>query len=402
MKRILTRTIWVLGLISLFTDMASEMLYPVMPLYLRSIGFSVVLIGVLEGVAEATAGLSKGYFGQRSDLMGKRAPFVQWGYALSAVSKPMMALFVAPLWVFFSRTVDRLGKGIRTAARDAMLSDASTPDTKGAVFGFHRSMDTLGAAIGPALALVFLYFHPKDYVPLFFIAFIPGVIAVALSFTLRDRSGSPIAHVKKTGFLSFLGYWKVAPAAYRKLVIGLLLFALFNSSDMFLLLGTKSAGLSDTATIGVYIFYNLVFALAAFPLGLLADRIGLKRIFLFGLALFTMVYFGMAQAPSTFDKAGMIGFGALFLLYGLYAAATDGISKAWVMNVVRREDSATAIGFLVGFQSLCALVASSLTGVLWYAFGAQVAFVTTALVTVLVLCYMMIAVPAPVRSGQKG
>ncbi|MCB0757207.1 MAG: MFS transporter [Flavobacteriales bacterium] len=395
MKHILTRTVWALGLISLFTDMASEMLYPVMPLYLSSIGFSVVLIGVLEGVAEATAGLSKGWFGQRSDLLGKRAPFVQWGYALSVVSKPMMALFVAPLWVFFARTVDRLGKGIRTAARDAMLSDASTPASKGTVFGFHRGMDTLGAAIGPALALVFLYFHPDDYVPLFFIAFIPGAIAIALSLTLRDRSASPTASVREAGFLSFLGYWKVAPVPYRKLVIGLLLFALFNSSDMFLLLGAKSAGMSDSATIGAYIFYNLVFALAAFPLGLLADRIGLKKIFLLGLVLFAIVYFGMAQLSAAFGEVGMIGYGALFLLYGLYAAATDGISKAWVVNVARREDSATAIGFLAGLQSLCALVASSLTGLLWYAFGARYAFLATAIVTVMVVAYVAVVVPAP-------
>ena len=395
MKHILTRTVWALGLISLFTDMASEMLYPVMPLYLSSIGFSVVLIGVLEGVAAATAGLSKGWFGQRSDLLGKRAPFVQWGYALSAVSKPMMALFVAPLWVFFARTVDRLGKGIRTAARDAMLSDASTPASKGTVFGFHRGMDTLGAAIGPALALVFLYFHPDDYVPLFFIAFIPGAIAIALSLTLRDRSASPTASVREAGFLSFLGYWKVAPVPYRKLVIGLLLFALFNSSDMFLLLGAKSAGMSDSATIGAYIFYNLVFALAAFPLGLLADRIGLKKIFLLGLVLFAIVYFGMAQLSAAFGEVGMIGYGALFLLYGLYAAATDGISKAWVVNVARREDSATAIGFLAGLQSLCALVASSLTGLLWYAFGARYAFLATAIVTVMVVAYVAVVVPAP-------
>jgi MFS family permease len=387
--KILTRTIWALGLISLFTDTASEMLYPVMPLYLRHIGFSVILIGVLEGVAEATAGLSKGYFGKRSDLMGKRAPFVQWGYALSAVSKPMLALFIAPLWVFFSRTVDRLGKGIRTGARDAMLNDASTPATKGTVFGFHRGMDTLGAAIGPALALVFLHFHPDDYLPLFFIAFIPGVLAVIVSLTLRDRAPKPKANATYGGFLSFLGYWKTAPAAYRKLVIGLLFFALFNSTDMFLILRAKTAGLSDTGTIGVYIFYNLVYALSSLPLGMLADRIGLKRIFLIGIALFAAVYFGMAH------EAGLIWYGALFLLYGLYAAATEGISKAWIVNVVRREDSATAIGFFAGFQSLCALLASSLTGLVWYAFGAQVAFIATGGMAVLVLVYMVWMVPAP-------
>lgn len=391
----LTRTVWALSLISLFTDTASEMLYPVMPLYLRHIGFSVMLIGVLEGVAEATAGLSKGYFGKRSDLMGKRAPFVQWGYALSAVSKPMMALFILPVWVFFARTVDRLGKGIRTGARDAMLNDASTPATKGTVFGFHRSMDTLGAAIGPALALIFLYFHPDSYRQLFFIAFIPGLIAVALTLTLRERAPKPKASSAKGGFLSFLGYWKTAPAPYRKLVIGLLFFALFNSTDMFLILRAKTAGLSDSGTIGVYIFYNLVYALAALPLGMLADRIGLKRIFLVGVALFATVYFGMAH------EAGLIWYGALFLLYGLYAAATEGISKAWIVTVVDPSDGATAIGFFAGFQSLCALLASSLTGLVWYAFGPQVAFIATGGMAVLVLVYMTVWVPPAFATRER-
>lgn len=153
--KVITRTVWVLSLVSLFTDTASEMLYPVMPIYLKTIGFSIVLIGVLEGFAEALAGLSKGYFGQLSDNSGKRVPFVQLGYALSTISKPMMAIFTFPLWIFFARAIDRLGKGIRTGARDAILSDEATPQTKGKIFGFHRSMDTLGAVIGPALALLY-------------------------------------------------------------------------------------------------------------------------------------------------------------------------------------------------------------------------------------------------------
>ena len=148
-------------MVSLLTDTASEMLYPIMPIYLKSIGFSIILIGVLEGIAEATAGLSKGYFGKLSDLSGKRVPFVQFGYALSAVSKPMMAIFTFPIWIFLARTIDRIGKGIRTGARDAILSDEATPATKGKVFGFHRSMDTLGAVLGPLLALLYLYFYPS-------------------------------------------------------------------------------------------------------------------------------------------------------------------------------------------------------------------------------------------------
>ncbi|HMY47773.1 MAG TPA: MFS transporter, partial [Leptospiraceae bacterium] len=154
---ILTRPIILLSLVSLFTDIASEMLYPVMPIYLGSIGFSVFYIGVLEGFAEATAGLSKGYFGNLSDAIGRRLPFVRGGYALSAISKPMMAVSVFPGWIFLSRTVDRLGKGIRTAARDAMLSDASAPEHRGRVFGFHRALDTTGALLGPVLSLTFLY-----------------------------------------------------------------------------------------------------------------------------------------------------------------------------------------------------------------------------------------------------
>ena len=352
--KFLTRTIWILSFISLMTDVASEMLYPVMPIYLRSIGFSVMLIGILEGVAEATAGLSKGYFGKLSDHTGKRAPFVRLGYSLSAVSKPMMAVLVYPLWIFFARTIDRLGKGIRTGARDAMLSDQATPATKGRVFGFHRSMDTLGAVMGPALALLFLYFYPGRYKTLFLLAFIPGVLAIVLTIFLKDKRTQPKENKTPLSIFSFLHYWKSSPAAYRRLVTGLLIFTLFNSSDVFLLLKVKQAGLDDTMTIGVYIFYNLVFALAAFPLGVIADRIGLKKIFLAGLLLFAMVYAGMTMPGS------MYWYGLLFLIYGLYAAATEGISKAWISNISNKADTATAIGTYTGFQSICTMLNISL------------------------------------------
>src|SRR6476469_848472 len=173
--KIINRTVWLLSLVSLFADMASEMLYPVVPVYLKEIGFSVFLIGLLEGVAEFTAGISKGYFGRQSDARGERMPFVRWGYFLSAASKPMMALFIQPLWIFFARTTDRLGKGLRTAPRDALLSQAATPQTKARVFAFHRSLDTLGAVLGPIAALLYLHFFPQRYRPLFFYAFIPGL-----------------------------------------------------------------------------------------------------------------------------------------------------------------------------------------------------------------------------------
>ncbi len=379
----ITRTVWILSLVSLFTDMASEMLYPIMPIYLKSIGFSILLIGILEGLVEAVAGLSKGYFGQLSDSKAKRAPFVQLGYSLSAISKPMMAFFVYPLWIFFVRTTDRLGKGIRTGARDAMLSAETNRANKGKVFGFHRSMDTFGAVLGPALALGYLYFYPEDYINLFYIAFIPGVLAVVASFLLKDKKVVISSEKKKIRFFSFINYWNQSPSEYRKVVLGLLFFALFNSSDVFLLLKAKDAGLDDTWVIGIYIFYNLIYALTAYPLGSLADKIGLKKMFLFGLVIFSLVYFGMGLTTNLYAII------ALFFGYGIYAAATEGISKAWITNISKEENTATAVGTYTAFQSIIAMVASVIAGLLWFYFGASVTFIVTAFVTIAVIIYFL-------------
>lgn len=379
----ITRTVWILSLVSLFTDTASEMLFPIMPIYLKSIGFSILLIGVLEGVAEATAGLSKGYFGKLSDTSGRRVPFVQLGYTLSAISKPMMAILTFPIWIFFARTIDRFGKGIRTGARDAILSDEATPQTKGKVFGFHRSMDTLGAVLGPSLALLYLYYYPEDYKTLFLLAFIPGLLAVFSTFYIKTNQIKEYKVKVKTPFFSFLNYWKVSPTEYRKVVIGLLIFTLFNSSDVFLLLQVKQAGLDDTMVIGVYIFYNLIYALFAFPIGIIADNLGLKTVFIIGLALFATVYFGMAINTNLYFFFG------LFFLYGIYASATEGISKAWISNISDKKDTATAIGTFSGLQSICTMLASSLTGLIWFQFGAKTAFIMTATVTLIVIAYFL-------------
>ncbi|MEI8114453.1 MAG: MFS transporter [Bacteroidia bacterium] len=381
--KIITRTVWILSLISLFTDTASEMLYPIMPIFLKSIGFSVVLIGILEGIAEATAGLGKGYFGKLSDNSGKRAPFIQLGYSLSAISKPMMALFVFPVWIFFARTLDRLGKGLRTGARDAMLSDEATPQTKGKVFGFHRSADTFGAVLGPVTALVYLYFRPNDYKTLFLIAFLPGLAAIFSTFLIKDKKHEqPLVKVS-TPFFSFLKYWKQSSPIYRKVVIGLLVFALFNSSDMLLLLKVKQSGMPDTNVIAIYIFYNLIYALSAFPMGIIGDRFNLKAVFISGLALFAVVYFGMALSSSSTVYL------MLFFLYGLYAAATEGIAKAWISNITDPKDTSTAIGSFAGFQSIAALFASSFAGLIWFNFGAEAAFFSTSVVTVGVIVYFV-------------
>lgn len=329
--------------------MASEMLYPVMPLYLKHIGYTALFIGILEGIAESVAGLSKSYFGKLSDATGKRLPFVQLGYALSAISKPMLALFIYPWWIFLSRTIDRLGKGIRTGARDALLSDECTKENKARVFGFHRSLDTLGAVFGPAIALIFLYFYPDDYNTLFLIAFLPGLLAIVATFLIREKKKLVVAPINpkqtKVSFFAFASYWKKSSPQYKKLVTGLLIFALFNSSDVFLLLKMKESGLSDTDVIGVYIFYNLVFALLAYPIGILADRIGLKKIFITGLFVFAAVYIGFA-----FNNTMPVFF-FLFFMYGLYAAATEGISKAWISNIVDKKKQPLPLERTLAFKA---------------------------------------------------
>lgn len=395
--RILSRTVIILSMVSLFADIASEMLYPVIPVYLKEIGFSILLIGILEGVVNFTAGISKGYFGKLSDETGFRLPFVKLGYLLSAVSKPLMVLLTTPLWVFFTRTADRLGKGIRTSARDALLSQEATKETKARVFGFHRSMDTVGAAIGPVIALLFLYFYPGQYKTLFFLAFIPGIISVFLIFLLKEKK-QPVSTLGKGNFFSFFRYWKIAGPEYKRIVPGLLLFALFNSSDVFLLLITKETignntvsiwggqFNADTITIAAYVFYNLIYAAFSYPMGILADRLGFRNILITGLMLFAFVYSGFAMNPSV-----PVIF-ILFAVYGLYAAATEGIIKAWITNLAHGENTATAVGFYTSCESICTLCASIIAGVLWTTAGSSSTFIVTSFIAVVVSIYFLLRI----------
>lgn len=390
--RIINRTVLILSLVSLFADVASEMLYPVIPVYLKEIGFSILLIGILEGVVNFTAGISKGYFGKLSDEKGLRLPFVKLGYLFSAVSKPLMAVFVYPAWIFFVRSIDRLGKGIRTASRDALLSQQATKETKARVFGFHRSMDTVGASIGPVIALLFLYFSPGSYTTLFYIAFIPGIISVLLIFLLKEKK-QPVSTLGKGNFFSYFSYWKIASPEFKKIVPVLLLFALFNSSDVFLLLITKeSIGSSnvtimgatfnaDTITIAAYIFYNLIYALSSYPIGVMADRTGFRKMIASGLILFALVYTGFAFNPSV-----SVIF-LLFAVYGVYAAATEGVVKAWITNLSHEQNTATAIGFYTSAESVCSLFASIIAGAIWTGIGSTYTFLISGLVAFVVAIY---------------
>lgn len=386
--RILTRTVWILSLVSLVADVASEMLYPVIPVYLKEIGFSVLLIGILEGVVNFMAGISKGSFGAWSDRKGVRLPFVQWGYLLSAFSKPLLGLTSSVIGVFLVRTTDRLGKGVRTAARDAMLAMEASPENRGQVFGFHRGMDTFGAALGPFLALVFLYAYPGEYKTLFLLAFIPGILSVLMTFLIREKKFSPLVTEKK-GFLSYFHYWKRATPNFQKVMPGFWIFLLFNSADFFLILFTRtllegeqfSWGQikldADTATIAVYIFYNLVYASSAPFLGSLADKMGFKPVLIGGFLLFASVYAGFATNP------GIKGLIFLFGCYGLYAGATEGVIKAWVSNQSAPEERGTALGFFSSCESIGALVASILAGFIWTTWGPAATFITTAVAATL-------------------
>ncbi|MBC7539170.1 MAG: MFS transporter [Bacteriovorax sp.] len=375
--KIITRTVLLLSIVSFFGDISSELLYPIMPLYLKSIGMGALFIGMLEGLADAISGISKSYFGKLSDVSGRRMPFVWFGYVLSSFSKAAIGLFANPVWVLFTRSADRLGKGVRTASRDAMLSAEATPETKGAVFGFHRSLDTFGAFVGPILALVYLNYHPGEYRKLFMFALIPAFFVVfSLIFVKEKKIEKKIE--KGNLFFSSLTYWKIATLDYKRIISLILLFTLVNSSDMFLLLKARESGLNDVQTISLYIFYNLIYAISSYQMGMLSDRIGKKKVFLMGLVFFVITYAGMA-----FNTRVDV-FYLLFFFYGLFAASTEGITKAWVSNLCEKVDLATALGFQSTTQSLAAMLASFIAGLIWYSFGSQYVFMLASFVTFII------------------
>jgi MFS family permease len=383
-KKIITRTVVLLSLVSLFNDVASEIVIPVMPVFLKSIGFSFFLIGLLEGVAESVAGISKGYFGNLSDHIGRRLPFVQFGYALSAIAKSSLAFISTVIPVFLSRVADKMGKGVRTSARDAILSDASPPRKKATVFGFHRGMDTVGAVIGPSLALIYLYYHPAKYQSLFAITFIPGILAVGITFLIKEKkTHTTLVQKKQPGFFSFLNYWKQSGKTYKIIVGGLLFFTVLNSSDAFLLLTIKNKGYSDQYMIGIYIFYNLIFALLSYPIGKLTDRLGMMKTIIASLLIFSAVYYVIGFAES------MVVFLLIFAGYAIYAAGFDSTTKAIITEHCKKEHTGTALGFYNGCASILTILASSWTGFIWTHFNPQLAFIISASGTLLLVFYFL-------------
>lgn len=285
----ITRTVWLLSLVSLLNDFSSEMLYPVIPLYLKQIGYTTIIIGLLEGVAELIAGFSKIYMGRLSDSFQRRLPFIQVGYLLSILSRPLVGFTASLALIFTGRSIDRIGKGIRSGARDALLADECKEENRAEVFGFHRSMDTAGAILGPLVAMVYLYFHPADYRTIFIITLAPGILASLCTFLLKEKT-QDVVTVRSFSFRKNFSFYKEAPSSYLKFLGLLLLFGIANSSDMFLLLRAKETGLSEVNVILLYMLFNLMYAVFAFPIGKLADKYGRMNMLIIGLIIYTITY----------------------------------------------------------------------------------------------------------------
>jgi MFS family permease len=350
-----------LGLVSFFADLGSEIVYPLFPIFVTTVlGAPVAVLGLIEGIAEATASITKYPFGQAADYTGRRRVFAVGGYGLAAIGKLILALsFVWPV-ALAGRFVDRFGKGMRTAVRDDLIAIPNKPEQQGLAFGLHRSMDTMGAVLGPLVALALVEAHvPLRWI--FAIAVVPGFLSVLLILWLvKEYRAEP----RRNAFRLSLP----ASPAYRWLMAGSLLFAVGNSSDMFILLKAKDLGMSTSAVILLYVLYNLTYSAASLPLGALSDTIGQFPVVLTGYALFAAVYAGFATAGSGWALA------VLFGVYGLYMAATEGTSKALIGRAIPTGERASALGLYYTATGLAAFAASTIGGLLWSAFGPWATF----------------------------
>ena len=357
--RELNRNVFALGWVSFLTDIASEMLYPIIPLFITGVlGSSPAVLGLIEGVAEGGSSLLRWLAGANSDRFRRRKPFVVAGYALSAISKPVMGLAAYWLgWPVFlvGRVSDRIGKSIRTSARDALISDSTDTNHRGLAFGVHRAMDTLGAVIGPLIALAIVTFKPGFPLAwLFFVALIPGLLSSLLCILLvKDIPHSAHPDARPPPLLQHYPrpFWQVIAAAA--------LFSLGNSSDSFLILRSRELGLTFGHVILAFTLYNIVYSLAAIPLGRLSDVIGRRPVVATGWLVYAGVYFGFSAARTSLAPW------VLLATYGLYQALTEGVTKALVSDVVSKGQRAGAIGLFYTVAGIGQLAASLIAGTIW-------------------------------------
>jgi len=357
-----------LGVVSLLTDTSTEMVYPLLPLFLtRTLGAGVGFVGLVEGVAEATASLLKLTSGWLSDRLRRRKVLVVWGYSLSSLTRPMMAMALLPSHVLGIRFLDRIGKGIRTSPRDALIADSTPADARGAAFGFHRAMDHLGAVVGPVLTYLLLPLVGGDYRAIFWLASIPAALCVAvLLATVREvaAQGRPA----RLPLLTLRPY----DGQFKGFLCIVALFTLGNSSDAFLLLRARQAGVEDVAVPLLWAALHVVKSTSSLGAGILSDRIGRRRAIVAGWLVYAVVYAGFAVVGSVWQVWG------LFLVYGLYFGFTEGVEKALVADLTPAATRASAYGIYHTAIGVMALPASLLTGWLWQWFGAGVAFGTGA------------------------
>jgi MFS family permease len=374
------KNVFVAGFVSFFMDVSSEMIYPIVPLFLANVlGVNKSVIGLIEGIAESTASLLKVFSGWFSDRIGNRKWLTAAGYGISTLSRPIIALATGWHHVMGSRFMDRFGKGVRTAPRDAIIAESSDRAFLGRAFSFHRSLDTMGAVIGPALAFFLLGIFLNDYRKVFWLSMLPGVIAVFLIvFFITEKKKIFIAFSEspKPTLKNF--DWK-----FKFFVLITTVFAIGNSSDVFLILRAQQVGISTVMIPVVYLLFNLVYSISAIPAGIAADKFGRKKVILVGFVLFAVLYYGFAIAADT--KTIWI----LFSLYGLFMGLTEGIQKAFLTTIIPIDFKATAFGVYNTVVGFAMFPASFIGGWLWdtispsatFYFGAATAALSTLLFT---------------------
>lgn len=358
------RNVFRLGIVSFFTDISSEMIYPLVPIFLtETLGAPRAILGAIEGLAESTTSMFRVVSGWLSDKVGKRKPFALAGYSVSAVAKVFLAVAFHWPTVMFARVVDRFGKGLRTSPRDALIAQWTPPSVRGRGFGFHRAADTAGAVVGPLAALALLALIGENYRPIFAIALVPAVLAVVVLRGVSERAPGP----QERGAQPRLRFRDFGRAYYVFLGISLI-FALGNSSDAFIILRARNLGLGVSEAVLAYTLFNVVYALLSMPAGITSDRIGRRHVIAGGFAIFAAVYFGFAIV----DAGAYVWL--LFAVYGIYMALTEGVGRALVADFVGAQWRGTALGLYQGAMGLMILLSSILAGVLWDQVGASAPF----------------------------
>ncbi len=384
----ITGNILILGLVSFLTDFSSEMIYPLLPVFLTAVlGVGPAVLGAIEGVAESTASLLKLVSGIMSDRVADRKRLVLCGYGISAFARPFIAAATGPLAVLGIRFADRVGKGIRTSPRDALIADSVEPSIRGKAYGFHRSMDHAGAIIGPLVASALLAFVVSDMRTVFWLAAIPGILAVFLiAFKVKE-----VSRKRGPSNGTFLGLFP--RGTLRGYIVILFIFTLGNSSDAFLLLQAGRLGVSPVLIPLLWAYFHVVKMFSTMPFGALSDRIGRRKIIITGWGVYALTYVGFGYATTETHVW------LLFTLYGLFYGLTEGTEKAFLVDISRAEERGSAFGWYNFAIGIGALPASLLFGLIWQILGAKAAFGFGAGLATLAALLLMIFIK-PVAVGE--